>query len=954
MPRHIGVARFRGLTAENATTAQIEGRKLLGALIERLRLGGVKVGKVERTLDDGTRIVATFDGTLPIVTVFDPVRQVPAVDERADTELWIPRGFVVYPANAAAPQGWGLPVVQLTGEGITPYSTVNRAPGLDVARWTAGGALGQVLLTRDAGAGFPDDESIVVPLLFHAQFGIRPLTELQPPAVGEWRGFRIEFADFSAQSRDIGADEAAAIVAAKRAVFEGVNEHRISVGRDPLQLPIRGLHDSGQTTAEILHATHTIGHYSDRFPVTYRTYPDRLSKDGFRAFVAAAAATSRNEPGAAAENLLASGTETVIGVDPNGIPISDVVPGADLTGPAAVDAWLDSPIHRPIIEDEGWDGHWATTSIGFRHAFAAQHFYHNNQWIETGSRCWNSRHAEIPTLSWFGFATLNLAWETWPCAFEEGSGSTPPADPLRILTPLDLGGGQFWLRYYHAKEAHPTSPPYASNTWVPALDSRIFMRGRSVGVVPRGGWVWAAAVQKFESPDGDRFNVYRFVVLAHHEDDQPTDKKTHGMTRYLRVWWCDVTWDGFLAANAQSTIRGVYGQEDEGWPWDEVDSPYSWHDGGLVDVGSSTGAAPDLLKYASQWVFSSDGMRAICLRDYSTYLQYQNLYTDPATALFAVPAGRRPTAIELTFGGNAFNPLTVSHAWLGQNAGSVVQDYPPVAGWTIQTFPRAAGYDADDVATYAMDTLVSNPFPFHVGDNTVYRASYRFTSDYDYAPVSPDDGVLYTSAFAEDRYGRVPNCEALQVLDVLDEVTIAAGVIQRFEVVAGAYAANPDFTPCWLHATQPVTKVTVRRRGTVLSERAYDNPDGILVSWFALCWQTSAGNYYAGTRLPLMAQGWMLPSFARARDGEWIVSYTITPQPSGCYRATSTSSDCAVPGYPAWSCTPTLAADFVQLPENVATCRGGWMSASFADEAQLASLAGIAGAAPRFLYARAV
>ncbi|HSX21501.1 MAG TPA: hypothetical protein VLE97_01850 [Gaiellaceae bacterium] len=959
--RHAGIARFRGLNPDNSELTTREGRRLLGHVMRKVE-AGVAHPKLTKQLPDGTILVAQFDGTTPMVTVIQPQQPVerPRAPDKAD--LFIPKGFVLYPANNAVPSGWGLPIVPNADPDIGPYDKTNRAPGLDLTRWTEGGALGQVLVTRETGGGYAEkDADLVIPLLYAPDVALRPLpgfTLAEPGSV--FAAFRIEFADFTAQSPSAGAVEQANLVLQKRYIFENVNTKRTSVGRDPIALPIRGLYDGAQTAAEIMFATDVLGHFSAAFPWPYQTAEDRLAKEGFRSYGIVGESNSRNHNHG--ENAIAtalSATET--GLDPDGTPIYDIVPGPDIDGPTAFAGWLASPPHLAMMIATQFDKAFATTTVGFKGAFATQHFNHHTQWIETGNRFWRSSNADVPTLSWFAPPQLNLAWETWPVAIDNSSPTTPPSsDPLIILSQLtDVAGDHlFWLREHYGQETVAVNGNDLDfrNLTVPAYDSRIFCRGRAIAIVPNDGWVWAASIIKYDSPDSNLDNVYRLVALTHQESDQPGDQKVNGMTRYLRVWYCDLPNDAFLPSNPHCSIKGIFGSESEGWPWDRVDSPFSWQGGDMIDLATTD---LDSLKYASQWVFNAAGDRAVCLRDKGVYTDYAGLYVSEFQASMAQANGLPPIALELVFGGNAFNPLTTTLNRFAAPVGETPQDLDvgdPFGPWKIITTPLAAGYGAADQLRFCFVTSLINPFNTNPHESSTYRASFEFSDDYDFAPADTT-GIRFSTAIARPMddellpFVYMPSC-----LDVRDEVVLCYGIIQRYKVEPDfSSGANEEFDACWIGTSNPNIRIMGWRNGTRVIDDSYGNPDGTVYSLYALCFQTSPGGsyYWIGMQLPLSQSQMMLPSYARSGE-DWMLSYVMQPQPDVLYRVVTPSTDCDIFSDSDTSCSPTPASTLTTLLEGHASCRGGNTTSSLGNSAAIADMTQTTGAGARFLYARSV
>lgn len=942
-------------------------RVVLGALMGDLAEAKLRSGKRSKKLDNGVEVAAVFDGTEPMVTIRVPPAVTGGVEQQID--LWIPQGFVCYPASNDASAGWGAPVIPSDDPEDGPFSKANLAPGLDMARWTALGALGQVLVSKDKNAGYPERPSMLTPpMYFRPDYGLHPRNTFQPsndPTL-TWAAYRVEFTDFTAQSPDASQTEQTTIIANKRSAFDLVNGHRGDVGRDPLLLPIRGFYDSAQAIAEIMYATHTLGHYSATYPASYSTYPDRIEKDGFTSYVDPDDSNSRNKPsGGGGENSAASATSaTIIGVDPNGSNIYDIVPGPDITAADAYTSWIGSPEHLANIESTIYDKSFTSTFLGFKKALASETFVHRTQWVACGNRQWISKEAEVPVLSFFGFQSMNLAWETWPAAFDNSSSTTPPTDPLTILTDLrDSGDKLFWLRYRFASEGSNDATFDYRNAAVPALDGRIFCRGRALAVVPDGGWVLAAAVRKYPALLSTQTDVYRLIAIAHHEDDQPPDQKTNGMTRYVRVWWCDLPEIDNLSLNPEATVRGKYGDEDEGWPWDYINNPYSWRGGASsIDIGND-GGGTNHLKYASQWSISNDGTKAVCLRDFGEYADYIGLYRSSTQASLFTPYGLPPRAVELSLiAASKDDDIVTSVTFHAAPAGQTPQDYDvgdPSGPWKVITSPIAVDYNAANELVFCHVTNLVDPFSANPDLPSTYYSYFTFNTNYDFAPGNYHDAdTRFSCAIARDDVGRLPYVSMPSVLDVNDQVVMAFGMVQFFEVNLDDFSTrhNPEFA-CWYNnSSDVVAQVYVYRGGDLLSQRGFTNPDGTVFTLFALCYQANAflpAFYWIGTQLPLSQNAMLLPSYAKNRDG-WVASYVVQPQESMLYRVTSPSSDCEIYVDLDMTCVPTPGSTLTTLLEGDAACRGGWMQASFAAESALIDMLAIPGENPRTLYARAV
>lgn len=931
--------------------------------MEAIELNGLASHRIEKRLTDA-RVVAGHDGNNAyIVIAVDYVEPSPIADPEVNIRVWIPDGFVVYPASDDANAGWGMPVIQHIDPSadppITQYSSTNLAPGLDVSRWTPSGPLGQVLLTRAAGAGYAPAADYIAPMYFHQTFGLRPDTPVVYPVDGaEWFAFRLEMRDFTAQSFDATDADIAAMVAFKRGIFENVNEHRISVGRDALSLPLRWRYDSAQATAECAYSSQVTGHFGDAYPPTYKTRDDRFTKDGLTsAFVEYVNFDSRNEGGG--ENVIGKALPpiTTIGPDPQGVNMYYMPVSAGwFTAQEAFDEWMGSPTHRAQIEDATYDVSAigaAFTDVGIHENFAAQHFEPMDQWIHCANRSWQSAHAEIPVISWVGFHSINLAWETYPCLFNNApggvSGAHPGSTPLikRFDFTSRVGSTDYvWMYHNYADGAQMQ----------PAMSRYVMSRGRIIAIAPHDGLVWAAAVQRLVADTGF---VYRLIVLTHHASDQSYDF-SHGMTSNLRVWYVDMPEILGLALNPQTIIRGVYGEEAEGWPWDVVNSQWSWRGGGLVDVGTSDGTARDMLKYASQWVFNGTGTQAVCLRDYGKFEDYAALRSaivgGSIVSYMSVSEGLPPTAITLDISG----AFAVTLNWLGVSPATAVRAYaPPSTVYNVSERVVAAGYDADDALSFCFVAGVeqSNPaleFPWI--DTTVVRF-FRWSDNYSSLWVLGDDVTSFHRSFASAIPPQV-SAATLTVIDVRDKVTMAVGQKQRWKFVetspgTGYLDLNtPDYAACWASTSADVHNVTIWREHVEQHSKWYGNPEGWLPSWIDLCYRYGSSTLYAGTRLAVSRNHTVLASYA-AKGDDWVLTYVVQPQNMhGWYTAIP------VPTSPActWgACTPGPQDTSSVYSSTAAFSRiGGYAMASFLDDTALMALSGVEGDNPVYLYARPI
>lgn len=958
------------------------------ALVGRAR---VQAGKMERfralgsgvnhasqhyRYTDGVEITTLWTGGQMIATITVPA--VTAETVEVLSAIWIPRGFVLYPANAAVRTGWGLPIQQIVDGGagagagtFTPYDDINTAPGLDITRWTAGGPLGQVLLTHDVDAGYPKDEQgnddptfAFLPLMYSLEGGPAiPVDEngdpqyTVPATVPGWGAFRLEFEPYRA-----GFPLGDGAVAFKRGIFERANEHRVSIGRDPLFMPPRGRFDSAQISADVMQAVAVLGHFSERFPPTYRCPDDRAMKDGL---TSAGIAFVGHPPDSRNSNTFENVTATafpptpVLSVDPNGIDIVSIPnPGPDVTADAAWNAWITSPIHRAAIEAEALDmrdGRAGITQVGWRANYAAQHFLPFDQWIACGNRTWPSKYPEVPVVSWMGFPSLNLAWETLP------------------VDPIAEGFDPFAQVYEFA--ADPAGVPLTAVqiSWdgvvrQSSLTRNVYMRGRCIAMAPRNGLVWAAAVQKHTPLDAPVF--YRLVILSHHIDDQPLDP-TYGVTAYLRVWWVDMPDVLAFAADPQSFIRGEYGTENEGFPWDDINSDFSWRGGLLLNV---SGGIRDRLKYDAQWVFDSEGRNAVCLRAIGKYADYNALHANPISPYTYREADTLQDSAALTLAltdsGDGL-AAAIHHFAAPAASHAVTCEVFNVADMTGRVI--AAGYDENDALKFAFKFVAVVPFGFPnfdaFGVSRQRYGMFGFSTDYDWTPpcnwftgplIKFHDAIRPTSQQeAAGEYG--VNCTVRAVIaDVRDEIVLAVGVPPYAQIVqvdgppiTFTAQINPKFEPCWVENDTEFVSVRVWRRGALLGEQFFPNPDAAVPNSDPeqICYASNTTEYRKALFLPWTANMLVLPSYVT--DGaDWIINYGVVPQSQGCWFDPDASppDHCAASGE---SCRPLLTTILTRRAEP-GIHRGGFSYSSIGTHQHLADLTQTPGTKPRFLYARVV
>lgn len=869
MGRHTGWLRWRiaeDTPPEVADRMKPAGRKLLGALMNQLALSGNRQGLMRQTLPDGSQLTARFDGTTPIVEI---VASEAALEAEEDTSnLWLPRGFVVYPLTVDHPYGVGLPVVPV-GED-TPYARANMDPGLDWARWTDDGALGELLLSRDRDAGYPDatEARETAPLLYHPTRGP---TFAWPGADGRydtrpykapWTAYRISFQ---------------APTGAGRAMFERCNAHRQSVGVDPLQPWPRGAYRVGQVTAEIL-ARNGLAHHSRAFPPTYQTSYEREAKDGYPYDMSIGVNTAPSytaplpgepDPYPSWFTIADYGRAHVYGGSEN---IATAEDESD-----AFDQWLGSAPHKANIEGGNWNGDRTFFDGGVRGGTFVQGFARRSNWIAAGNGQFHSDRAEIPPLTWHTFAGMNLAWETWPIGWD-GEHLTKSAD-FTVA-----GGGGCWLAYLRTPAVDDTDADNPCDKQVPALGRHLYMRGRAIALAPRGGLVLGAGILRRPSVE-DRDDIDRVIVLVHHPEDQPSDWK-EGMTRYLRVWYADVVVRDLLV-DPDQTICG------------EASDTYNtlpWRGGELVDVGVMPDAPiPDLetedtnaLKYSALWRFARDGSKAVALRDFSSVAQYEDRFA--GTTETTLYYGGYPRAVVLSFSEASDGALVVVQSWAPwaegdyRTAASIPGVLTPEGTAISEHNPVPLAADFDDAGTviYAFygDYQFTGPdlLPVTVRCMGVGDITTRGPSDFSYYVLASTDVGLPEIDFRGTTGIGV-------VADVRTGGFAIDGTRPRFRYPAGwttssaGSGANPNYVKCKAFTTEAVHGLRLFQAGSLLDEAWYACEDGAVIELWDLCDGSTAGTptHYL-MDLPSSASA-MVQCWHAQRGDDWVLCAQLSPQP---------------------------------------------------------------------------
>jgi hypothetical protein len=329
-------------------------RGFLGMLAERVQRAHLKTGHWEFE-DQGAYFIFDYNPLLPTISI--NVQQTPVVLAIIETStLWLPRGFVCYPSSASSVSGWGTPVV---GSGSI-FTVANTAPGLNVARWTLNGGLGEVLLTQAVDAGYPLPTVDTLPLFFGAtEFPTVSKGQYIAPVQGPWTGYRIEFDGFTQATGQGGLG--------RQALFTSLN-----VGREYC-LPVRGYYDPAARDVQYATAADYHGTLEatdadlTSAPAGYIKAVDRKNKDGIV------------DP-ASIDTLTRATDNVTIVLD---LEVEAQLGGSHFTQP------------KTALSLGGANGSAALTAV------------ERAQWIACGNRTWLS--PGLPAVSWDGFCSMNFS-----------------------------------------------------------------------------------------------------------------------------------------------------------------------------------------------------------------------------------------------------------------------------------------------------------------------------------------------------------------------------------------------------------------------------------------------------------------------------------------------------------------------------------------------------------------
>lgn len=476
---------MRRVGFHNATPYQLdEAKRLLGFVALRAESLGLHSLRLQRFLQDGSKIIASIIGGQPQIEL-QPVL-IPQVEQLTEaTRIWIPRGFVVYPSTASHLHGWGQPA--LVADGVDPWSRAARAPGTDPTKWTVGGPLGEVLITRDKNAGYPSETKPAGPLFFE-NTEVRsslPAGRWIAPRTGDWAGYRSEYVDYT-QAPAFG-----------RELFTYTNSQR----SEPLIPWIRGYFEEAVFLSNKVPATI----YDGADPVL----PLSVVVDGY-----STAAKRLNKDGGVEE-------DSVDVITSNQTTVANVA--------SAMDGFVN-------LFDNTFDSS-TSFGIGVQGDVAVGELAHRKQWIRFGDATWVSSDQDLPVLSWDGGFDWKLPFYmiTLPFA-EDGFGHLQPYGGTTVGPYPD----------YEILEDLSGITASVRGRQKALFSKELFARGRVLGRFE--GYVFGAAIQVVTE---DPQNIHdRLLVLLWYAEDQDVYVPPGGgdilnppeahVLRQLRLYFVDV------------------------------------------------------------------------------------------------------------------------------------------------------------------------------------------------------------------------------------------------------------------------------------------------------------------------------------------------------------------------------------------------------------------------------
>jgi hypothetical protein len=410
-----------------------EAKRLLGFVALRAKSLGLNQYRLQRELADGTIISASVIGGIPTIEI-KPVPITQVTEIRLNNKLWIPRGFVVYPSTTSHFKGWGMPVVPL---GANPWDALNLDPGVDTDRWTSGGLLGEVFISKDKEAGYQSKTTPSAPMFFDEEDATRTLAgTYRAPRTGVWAGYRPEFLDYRGSP------------AFSRAFFEYTLTQRAT----PLTPPFRGYFEDGLYLAQHAVATVMDGADPELTPTThgYQFAVPRQNKDG----------------------KLDDTSADAVGSYPTDVP----------SAAGQIDAYInlfDAAFKENTQLDVAIQGNVVGASLMVR-----------DQWIRYGNHYWTPTDTTLPILSWDGDDGFVLPYATITSSFyTDGFGHMQPNNVTMVGPYPD----------YEIQELSNFTADIRARTAAKIYTKNLYARGRVLGDLP--GYVFGAAIKTTEHFD---------------------------------------------------------------------------------------------------------------------------------------------------------------------------------------------------------------------------------------------------------------------------------------------------------------------------------------------------------------------------------------------------------------------------------------------------------------------
>jgi hypothetical protein len=553
-----------------------------------------------------------------------------------------------------------------------------------------------------------------------------------------------------------------------------------------------------------------------------------------------------------------------------------------------------------------------------------------------------------------------------------------------------------WYGAFQRDAEHDAENSYS----FPYLTNAVYLRGRQIAIAP--GLVLGTAIQKIVADDFAQTTVYRLHVIVHEKDDQPANPGANGSMAVIHCYHCDLDDVSGYAAHNSDVIKGVRTNDPPAYPWLESPDRWSWVDDGTITVNTTGGGTSNLLRYQCLWRFNSIGDEASCLREFVTNddirrqiysaaawsnlnrvntdcpaSQWSNTYAgvewfawwsaDNRTLTLAYEKnpdisnnGATPYTPTLTISGTA--PIAAT-----QKLGSVPipVDIAPITylpGYhcAVQGRHIALDYDEHDNLTYIFYVAVQ------------LHAQVPINQDTD-VTVAPYNGLIAKGRFdvsSIDNFDKVINfgdwinlnrsIGNIAIADVNDFVVITTAY-DNFEWVVFTEGVETlggfNASGCW----PDHFFVEVYRNGDLLTRQQITN-HGFFLDNQPWCERPTgvpeANGYIAWV---IKSCDLAVPMYAKQRNGDWIIGFNCMGQP-GAFHFTGTPNCKADPHQSV--CWPNQSQLYGSQDSTISgsfgdtnaptTPLGGWISSSFLEQDELASLMQIPGANCRSWYARVV